>query len=224
VNWPVLGAAGLLMAADWVVVWRCWWRADYFFKPAAMLALIAWFWLAAPITGPAAWFMAGLVLSLLGDVFLMLPANLFMAGLAAFLLGHLAYVAGFNPAPPPPTWGALPILVIPLLAAAWLYRRISAGLARRKSGPVLRWGVTVYSLALTLMALSASLTLVRPEWGLRPAAIAALGGLFFFASDATLALDRFVAPIPHGRLLVRITYHLGQLGLILGFAYHVLPA
>ena len=40
------------------------------------------------------WFVAALVLCLIGDVFLMLPQDLFVFGLASFLLGHLAYIVG----------------------------------------------------------------------------------------------------------------------------------
>ena len=43
-----------------------------------------------------AWFVAALVLSLAGDVFLMLPKDLFVFGLGAFLLGHLAYIVGLH--------------------------------------------------------------------------------------------------------------------------------
>src|SRR5215213_9375630 len=38
---------------------------------------------------------AGLVCSLAGDVFLMLPRDRFVAGLVSFLLAHLCYVAAF---------------------------------------------------------------------------------------------------------------------------------
>src|SRR3546814_14355587 len=43
-----------------------------------------------------AWFIAALVLSLAGDVFLMLPKDLFVFGLGSFLLGHIAYVVGMH--------------------------------------------------------------------------------------------------------------------------------
>src|SRR3546814_4779076 len=43
-----------------------------------------------------AWFIAALVLSLAGDVFLMLPKDLFVFGLRSFLLGHIAYVVGMH--------------------------------------------------------------------------------------------------------------------------------
>lgn len=46
----------------------------------------------------------------------------------------------------------------------------------------------------------------------------AVGGMLFFLSDTMLAYDRFVKPIPNGRLWVRITYHLGQILIISGAA------
>src|SRR4051794_41583322 len=51
-----------------------------------------------PVAGADArrgWFVAALVFSLAGDVFLMLPRDLFVAGLSAFLVAHLCYIAGF---------------------------------------------------------------------------------------------------------------------------------
>jgi alkenylglycerophosphocholine/alkenylglycerophosphoethanolamine hydrolase len=41
------------------------------------------------------------------------------------------------------------------------------------------------------------------------------GALLFFASDGTLAWNKFVSPFKGGRLAVIVTYHLGQLGLVL---------
>src|ERR1051326_4093195 len=39
---------------------------------------------------------AGLVCSLAGDVFLMLPRERFVAGLACFLVAHVCYIASFT--------------------------------------------------------------------------------------------------------------------------------
>jgi uncharacterized membrane protein YhhN len=218
----LLGLAAGLAVADWVVVWRAWLRAEYIIKPAVLIALIAWFWVVTGFSGMAAWFGAGLVFSLLGDVFLLIPDKLFLPGLVAFLLAHVAYIVGFNLTLPGLSWAGFAILIAVLLAAGWLVRRVMAGLVRHKADAVLRYGVVVYSLALTLMALSALLTLTRPEWGLRAALPAALGGLLFFASDSLLALDRFVSPIPHGQFLVHLTYHLAQIALTIGVATHVM--
>ena len=49
-----------------------------------------------------------------------------------------------------------------------------------------------------------------------PAAI--VGALLFYASDGILGWNRFVQPLPHGRLAVMTTYHLGQIGLVLALA------
>ncbi|MGH2728603.1 MAG: lysoplasmalogenase family protein, partial [Actinomycetota bacterium] len=98
VAWTCIGLAGSLAVADWVAVSpgvRSK-RAEYLLKPATMIPLI----IAAVVIDPErdaqrAWFIVALVLSLAGDVFLMLPHDLFIAGLGSFLLGHLAYIAGF---------------------------------------------------------------------------------------------------------------------------------
>jgi alkenylglycerophosphocholine hydrolase len=219
--WPLLVVSSLFMLLDWLAVWRCWVSVETFAKPGVMIVLMAWFWETTQLAPPAGWFLVGLFFSLAGDILLLPPAVRFMPGLAAFLLGHLAYLTGFNQSLPPFSWGILPIIAVLGAAAAWLYRRVSAALARHNTGPVLLAAVTVYSLALTLMAISASLTLVRPEWGLVPALITTAGALLFFASDSMLALDRFVAPIPNGRVYIHATYHLGQLGLVFGLALHL---
>lgn len=70
----------------------------YIFKPLTMI-----FILLIAILGQAelpfykCMIIAGLVFSLAGDVFLMLPADRFVAGLVAFLIAHLFYIAAFMP-------------------------------------------------------------------------------------------------------------------------------
>jgi len=70
----------------------------YLCKPLTTAAIIGCAWLAPqPATdGYRALVLAGLVFSLAGDVFLMLPRDLFRAGLASFLVAHLLYVAAFS--------------------------------------------------------------------------------------------------------------------------------
>ena len=219
-----LGGVALLAVCDWISVWRCWHLGEIIFKPATLIALTAWFIVASGLRAPAGWFAAGLVFSLAGDILLMLPEHFFMGGLVAFLAAHLAYIAGFNQSLPPLTLLGLLMAAALMGAAFLLYRRVSGALTRRKSPAALRYGVLVYSLALTLMSLSAVLNLTRPGWSILPALLVAVGGLFFFASDSLLALDRFVAPIRGGKLLVHATYHLGQIGLMLGIASHLAGA
>ena len=48
--------------------------------------------------------------------------------------------------------------------------------------------------------------------------VTAIGGALFVVSDALLGWGRFVGPAPGGRVLVHVTYHLGQAGLVLWLA------
>jgi uncharacterized membrane protein YhhN len=66
------------------------------------------------------------------------------------------------------------------------------------------------------MLLSALITLFRPDWLQAPAIAAASGGILFYISDTLLGYDRFERKINHGQSYVHLTYHLGQIGLILG--------
>jgi len=223
----LLGITGLLAALDWLAVARAWRRVSWITKPAALAMLIAWFVLCTASLAPGPgrptavfWFGAGLLFSLIGDILLMAPGNFFLGGLAAFLLAHLAYILGYNPDLPAFTPAAVPpVVLLSLAVVVWsvrFYRRIRYGLVIKTGGRRLRVGVFFYSIAITAMLLSALLTLFRPEWGLVPAAVTVLGSLLFFISDSILAFDRFVRPISHGRLKVRVTYHLGQIALIAG--------
>jgi uncharacterized membrane protein YhhN len=47
-------------------------------------------------------------------------------------------------------------------------------------------------------------------------ALVALGATVFMVSDALLGLDRFVRPLRHGQVAVMVTYHVGQVLIVLG--------
>ena len=85
----------------------------------------------------------------------------------------------------------------------------SSRAAVRRHGRVTTVGVAVYMATLAFMTVLAAGTGVIA---------AVLGGALFLASDALLGWSRFVAPAPGGRVLVHITYHFAQLGLVLWLA------
>ena len=150
--------------------------------------------------------LAGLLLSALGDAFLMLPQRAagpdwFVFGLGSFLCAHVAYLVAFCGH-------------ARLFAARWpfvLYAAVAGAvlallwpsLPSPLRGPVVAYVVVLAAMA----AQAAAVWAVRRE---RPAAAAAWGGAFFVASDATLALDRFVAPWPAAIVLVLATYWTAQ--------------
>lgn len=188
-------AAIVCALVDWVAVAQQRRLLEYVAKPATLGFLLLY----AALGPQASWYLlAALTLSLLGDVYLMLPDELFPAGLFAFLLAHLAYVADFDATPT----ARMVWFVIVAAASAFLALRIIRAVAE----PPLRIAVGVYMAVISLMVASAI-----ASGGM----IATIGALFFFASDALIAVNRFVAPFGSARVAVIVTYHVGQILLVL---------
>jgi len=188
-------AAIVFALLDWAAVARDWRLLEYLAKPATLGFLLLY---AAAGPDASRYLLAALILSLLGDVYLMLPDQLFPAGLVAFLFAHVAYIADFDAAPLTRTGWFLVVAV----ASVPLALRIIRGVRHLP----LRVGVGIYMAVIALMVGSA---IASGEM------IAAAGALLFFVSDALIALDRFVAPIAGGRLAIIVTYHLAQLLLVI---------
>ena len=190
-----LVAALVCMAIDWLAVAQERRLLEYAAKPAALGFLL----LFAAASPAAPWYLiAALILSLLGDVYLMLDDELFAVGLVAFLLAHLAYIAGFDAA----TSTRLIWFVIVAAASTPLALRIIRGVKE----PPLRIGVGVYMAVIAMMVASA---IAAGEM------LAIVGALFFYASDALIAVNRFVGTFASARILVVVTYHVAQLLLVL---------
>jgi uncharacterized membrane protein YhhN len=73
-----LAAFAAFAIIDWIAVSKKHTRLEYFAKPATLAALILY---AANGSAASPWLIAALALSLLGDVYLMVPGDLFIAGL-----------------------------------------------------------------------------------------------------------------------------------------------
>lgn len=174
----------------------------YIAKPATTTLILA-IALVAPQPVSAFYQMAivaGLLFSLAGDIFLMLPQDRFMAGLVAFLLAHLCYIAAFGAQvgwPLLSIWG-LPVVVF----AISIYRLLTPHLGK------LRLPVLVYMVIISLMAwLAITLFVQRREaWALW----AAMGAILFVVSDSTLAINRFRKPFWSAQLIVLGTYYVAQ--------------
>jgi uncharacterized membrane protein YhhN len=203
VFWVLIGLTVAVAVADWWAVETERRRVEHVLKPLTMVVLIA-ATLAIGDPDPAAarwWLVAGLVASVGGDVALMLDR--FVPGLSSFLLAHLFYIGAFA------LMGfTVPMLVVGAvlvaLAAPVVGRKVVGGAAEHD--PALRWPVAAYVLVISAMVVAAVGTA-------RPAAI--VGALLFYASDACIGWSRFVREFPRHRLVIMITYHLGQIGLVL---------
>lgn len=167
------------------------------FKPIATLAVIAYA-LGRGHGDPTIrrWVLAGLVLSLGGDVALLWPESGFLPGLVSFLLAHLAYLVAFTRgvrlAARPLAFVAYAVLAGAVLWLLW--PGVPAGL---------RVPVAVYVVALASMAAQAAV--VWRSGGPR-GGVLALGGALFLASDALLATNKFAGPLPLASLWILATY------------------
>ncbi len=218
-NYPILFLALLMALLDWIAVAKMWKQLETIAKPGVMIVLLAWLWLVSGFQGGLIWFALGLLFSLVGDVFLMLPREQFIPGLVSFLLAHMAYVIGFTRSAPVFN----PIALIPALlvsaVSVQMYRRIAAGL--QSSGHAkLKIPVLVYTIVISLMLFAALLTLLRPDWSLETALLVSAGALMFYISDGILAWNKFVHPLRYGKLSIITTYHIGQILITLGAALH----
>jgi uncharacterized membrane protein YhhN len=215
----ILWLALVIAILDWIGIARGWRRSGYATKPGVILALLLWLILVSGLHGRLVWFAIGLLCSLAGDVFLMLPRERFLAGLVAFLLAHVAYIVGFTADLPPLNLASLILALLVILNAALISSRI-LGTMQNTQNAHLKLPVLIYVVVIDLMLFSAALTLVRPEWAALPALLASVGAYLFFLSDTILGWNKFVAPLRNGQLLVRITYQVGQGLIIIGAAIH----
>jgi uncharacterized membrane protein YhhN len=209
------GAAVLVALLNWYAVSVHHARITYATKPTVivlmMLGLAPW-----AVRYPAlGWFWLGLGFSLVGDILLMLPRSRFLAGLVAFLLAHLAYIIGFNLAPPTPSLLGLGMALIVMLIVWQMYRQLVSGIPANLQIPV-----AAYMGVIGGMTLSAWLMFTRPDWSTGAAALVSVGAALFFISDSLIAWDKFVAPVRYRDVAVMSTYHLAQFGLILGAVLH----
>ncbi len=200
----LLVLALVVAAVDWWAVATDRRPVEYVAKPATMVVLLAAALALDPVDGTQrTWFVVALVLSLAGDVFLMLPRDLFVPGLASFLLGHVAYVVGLWSGDTSTTGLLVGVAIIavalPLLGGR-IVRAVRAGDEPELLGPV-----AAYILVISAMVVSA---------GASGQPLALAGALSFYASDALIAWGRFVRELPNGRVAVMVTYHLAQLALV----------
>ena len=204
----LLLAVGVSAACDWAAVATGRKKLEYVFKPLTMLLLVyavAGSEAVSSVQGPVLWLCVALLSSLAGDVFLMLPRDLFLPGLVSFFFAHVAYIVTFAPdvelsAP----WIVTAIVLVAI--AARYGGRVLEGVAQSGSQQ-LRAPFVAYMVVITAMVLAASAT--GSNW-------AYVGAILFFASDTMIGQSRFVQPFRHDRLAIMITYHVGQVFLVIG--------
>ena len=139
-----------------------------------------------PILHERRWLMAALLLSAVGDFLLAIPwwTQSFVFGLGAFLLAHLCFLNALLPLVSKrrlPSRPRIAAVVLMCLASIVLLAWVWPHLGRDK----VTLPVTLYILVLTVMVCAALLARLPTIW-------AAVGALCFAASDAMIAIGRFI--------------------------------
>ncbi|MBM3954696.1 MAG: lysoplasmalogenase [Planctomycetes bacterium] len=165
---------------------------------------------------------AALAFSWLGDVALLGDGDgAFAIGLAGFLVAHVAYAAAFlTHVRGGPT--RQPLTAWTLAAGVIACGGLVGTTVVSRTPPSLTVPVALYATAISAMGVAAALRLR----GTSAASFATvfLGAELFIVSDALLAANRFVAPLPAARVAVMSTYCLGQFLIVAGCLRHLRDA
>ncbi|MFZ6780960.1 lysoplasmalogenase [Undibacterium sp. Ji83W] len=177
----------------------------YIFKPLTTLAIFFFAWRSKPVISATYQkaILAGIIFSLIGDIFLMLPGTVFhhgfLCGLLSFLLAHICFlralISDSRFAGKPLAFVCIAALGIINLLILW------PGLPTALQIPVIAYVSLL--LCMTAQAISRGLQLRSMSGHL-----ALIGGLCFMLSDTLLAYNRFYAPIAHSPLLILSSYYL----------------
>ncbi|HEV7377461.1 MAG TPA: lysoplasmalogenase [Pyrinomonadaceae bacterium] len=177
-------------------------RVHYLFKPLTIIFVIL---IALQSKFPTSSFykytiIAGLLFSLAGDIFLMLPRDRFIPGLVSFLIAHLFYIAAFTfeSGHAPSVWAIIPFLIYGSLMLSVLWRDLGK----------MRLPVVIYMLAILMMGWMAVSRLMMA--GQKGSTLAFTGALLFIASDSMLAVDRFKGRFKGAQAYILITYFAAQ--------------
>lgn len=174
----------------------------YIFKPLTMIFIITIAVLAKepPSRKYKYAIIAGLLFSLMGDIFLMLPVDLFIAGLLSFLVAQLIYTYAFRTGRP------LRFNLLAMLPFATYGVIIFVILLPGLNGMALP--VSVYVIVILAMAWQAwdQWDDKRARWAL----LAFVGAVLFVISDSILALNKFGEPFAAARALTLTTYFSAQ--------------
>ena len=145
--------------------------------------------------------LAGLIFSLAGDIFLMLPKDRFFSGLISFLIAHILYIIAFAPGVVLPLqwWPGFFVLVFLII----ILRLILPGADN------LKVPLVIYAVIIGGMLWIGTERMLN--LGTISALQAAVGAALFVASDSALAVRRFIREFPAAEGIILATYYAAQL-------------
>ena len=172
----------------------------YIFKPFTMLLLISVAWQAGDGGFYHMAILLGLLLSVMGDIFLMWPKDRFVAGLTTFALAHVAYSVAF--------WSQLGSQIVWWLPAMLAAVGVIVFLLLLPSLGKMVIPVAIYIAVIGQMAWAAGEFWLTTSTTM--ALLAFAGAAVFMFSDLCLAIDRFRGPFKSATAMVMTSYFLAQ--------------
>lgn len=168
--------------------------------PAALLAVMVLLNPSSQFAGYSFYICLGLSISVIGDIFLMLPKDKFRAGLLSFLIAQFVFgyafllkIESYQPLWLPIVLGCIGLIVYLLLLPS---------IGKDK------WYVGLYFVSILFMASNATVAWLNTGGPL--SAMAMIGACIFIMSDLVLAIDRFRASSAFSRHVVMFTYYTAQ--------------
>jgi len=163
-------------------------------KPFPLLALIS---LLSPKSKFQKFVFAGLIFSLMGDMFLESSPNMFVFGLLAFLTGHIMYIIAF--AGRNKQLAILPLIFV-LIYGIGIYWYLYPNLNEMVI-PVL-----AYVIVILIMVWRA----IAQRKADKFAFFAIFGSILFVFSDSIIAINKFNVAVPYARWIIMTAYWTSQ--------------
>jgi uncharacterized membrane protein YhhN len=185
----------------------------YFTKPLLLISLSVYFYFQTRFSGSFAKIIqAALFFSLLGDIALMFVSNnelFFTAGLGFFLIAHIFYILAFNRDIKFSGNGFKLLVALPFLIFSFLFFYA----LKDKLGELLI-PVLVYTTVITIMGIFAAWRRGKTS-GFSYYAILA-GAILFILSDSSIAINKFLSPLPAAGIIIMSTYIAAQYLIVVG--------
>ncbi len=218
-KYTFLQLALIIAALNWVAIVFNIKRIEYIAKPATMITLLAFVWhlrTGLVVHGYINWLLVAVFLSLISEIIQLLPRKPILPWMITATLASLAYILALIISYPPLNVAALFVIFMVGLTMYQIYLRLYAGL-ERSGHSSLRWPYLGFSIVISVMLISALLTLISNHWENYRALLVSAGALFYFISSIWFVWDRFVENLKFGGLRVTISFQLAQCLLCLGF-------
>jgi uncharacterized membrane protein YhhN len=175
-------------------------RFLWFFKPLTVLLIIAIVWVYGEKRGFYRWaILAGLVFSMIGDIFLIDPQNYFIQGLGSFFIAHLCYILAFVKM----SKRFNPVSLLAFIIGFIIFLSVSNGVPE-----IIKIPVIAYTLAIsTMLCLAFNFWLTTRS---NQAVFAVIGAILFVTSDSIIAFNRFSYQFYLAKIFILVTYFTAQ--------------